>query len=168
MTFLLPAAIGSVHVRDLFGYWETVRAGRLAPSWREINPAQIKPVLPYLYVSDVLESPLDLRYRLVGTGIVEAAGRDFTGQTLRTMSVVGGTVQWLAYYRQMVEEGSPQFGRYVGRLGEELLYFADYAGLPLSDDGVKVNRVLEVEDWSVRTGMGPGRAKALSWDFEPI
>jgi hypothetical protein len=57
---------------------------------------------------------------------------------------------------------------YSGRLSGALLYYADYVGLPLSDDGVKVNRILEIEDWSITQGMMPSKAMALSWDFEPI
>jgi hypothetical protein len=41
-------------------------------------------------------------------------------------------------------------------------------GLPLSDDGVKVNRILEIEDWSDAQDRMPATATALDWDFEFI
>jgi hypothetical protein len=84
------------------------------------------------------------------------------------MSVVGGTVQWLDYYREMARTAAPRFGRYVGRLTDEPIYHADYAGLPLSDDGVKVNRILEIEDWSTTDGIVPSKMKTLNWDFKAI
>jgi hypothetical protein len=76
---VVPADIKSPLVRSLFEYWARLRQGRLAPSWREIDPSHIKPMLPYIYVSAVIEVPFDLRCRLVGTRITEVAGGDFTG-----------------------------------------------------------------------------------------
>ena len=60
-----------------------MRAGRVAPQWSDVQPGDIKSLLPYIMVVDVLKQPFDVRYRIVGTSVVEAFGYDFTRETLR-------------------------------------------------------------------------------------
>jgi hypothetical protein len=153
----------------LLDHWEAKRAGRLAPKWREIDPGDIKPVLPFISVADVLESPFDLRFRLVGTALVEAAGYDFMGCNLRAMKVLDSDVEsWLNYYRRIVDEQRPLFGRYRVTADSEFMRIADHVALPLSDDGVTVNRIIEIEDWSAIRGINLRRMENTVWRFEPL
>ncbi|MEA2782481.1 MAG: hypothetical protein QOK29_4025 [Rhodospirillaceae bacterium] len=153
----------------LFDHWEAKRGGRLAPRWREIEPGDIKPVLPFISVADVFESPFDLRFRLVGTAIVEAAGYDFMGRNLRGMEVLDSDVEgWLKYYRRIVDEKRPLFGRYRVTADSEFLRIADHVALPLSDDGLTVNRIIEIEDWSVIRGVNLKRMENTAFRFEPL
>jgi hypothetical protein len=45
---------------------------------------------------------------------------------------------------------------------------ADHAALPLSDDGLTVNRIMEIEDWSVMRGINLKRMENTAWCFEPL
>ena len=47
---------------------------------RNIEPAEISPLLPIIHLVDVHEDPLAFRHRLIGSEIVEMLGRDVTGK----------------------------------------------------------------------------------------
>lgn len=62
-------------------YWERKRGTRVAPSRREIDPVEIPPsLLPFLQITERIADGGRIRFRLVGTGIVEAYGADLTGK----------------------------------------------------------------------------------------
>jgi hypothetical protein len=163
-----PLDITSRLVRLLFSHWEQKRGTRFAPSWRDIDPGDIRPSLPYLSSADVLADPFDLRYRLVGSAVVNAAGYDFTGQTLRAMRVATGFDVWLAHYRAVVDGKVPRFGMYRAHDGGELRYKVDHVCLPLSQDGLRVDRIMEIEDWSMIRDVSPTRMQMLVWRFDPL
>jgi len=62
-------------------YWERKSGSRLMPARRDIDATEISPsLLPYLQITERIESTGRIRYRLVGTGIVDAYGADLTGK----------------------------------------------------------------------------------------
>ncbi|MFV3074585.1 PAS domain-containing protein [Niveispirillum fermenti] len=73
---------GDRRLRELVDYWAGKRgpAGD-APRRHDLDPAEMRPLLPWLMLLDVLED--DYRYRLVGTGLDGLFGRPLTGLTLR-------------------------------------------------------------------------------------
>ncbi len=68
----------------LYAYWRTRRpeAEDRLPSRADIEPSDIPPLLPHLYLLDVIEDPLRFRYRLVGTKLVYAGNREMTGMLM--------------------------------------------------------------------------------------
>jgi hypothetical protein len=63
-------------------YWDRKRRGRSMPNRADIDPTEIAPLLPHVFMVDVERDPLRFRYRLIGTSIVELLARDFTGRTV--------------------------------------------------------------------------------------
>jgi hypothetical protein len=163
-----PSDITSRLVLLLVEHWARTRGARFAPRWREIDPGEIRPVLPYLSTADVLGPPFDLRFRLVGTAVVNANGYDFTGQNLRSMPLATGLETWLEHYGRTVEEKRARFGIYRAHGGSDLRYKVDHVCLPLSDDGERVNRIMEIEDWSMIRHVSPTRMQMLAWRFDPL
>ena len=51
-------------VRQLRDYWESKQRGRAMPARADINPCEIKPLLPYLMISDLFGDPPRVRFRL--------------------------------------------------------------------------------------------------------
>jgi hypothetical protein len=49
------------------------------PRRRDIDPSEIPRLLPYVQLVETTEDG-GFRYRLIGTGLVEAFGHDYTGQ----------------------------------------------------------------------------------------
>ena len=66
---------------DLYHYWLAKRGDRAMPARKDINPAEIPVLLPYLVIVDKAEDRF--RYRLVGTAVVEQFGHDFTRAAAR-------------------------------------------------------------------------------------
>jgi len=84
---------------QLFDYWCSKRAGRIAPRRQDIDPSEIASLLPLLYLVDY-EQPDTFRYRLAGTEIAETFGHgNLKGQTLGDIMSEQGrrfvTQRWL-------------------------------------------------------------------------
>ena len=163
-----PPEILSPLVHRLYAHWDERRAGRLGPGWRDIDPGALKPVLPYLAISVVLGPPFDLRYRLVGTAVAQAAGADFMGKRFREINVTTGFETWLGHYGRVVAEGRPFYARYCGDFGPDFLRHVDHGAFPLSETGRQVDGIVEVEDWSAIRGLHPGHIDLPVWRFEPL
>lgn len=164
----VPADVVSPMVREMLAYWQHKAAGRMAPRPRDIDPGEIKRLLPYISISDVLHDPFDLRFRLVGTAIVESTGYDFTGRHFRDMPVTTGMEIWIKHYVRVATEKRPFYGRYRGDLGPELVRYVDHGAFPLSSDGSTVDRMIEIEDWSEIRGVSLVKMEQRVWRFELI
>jgi hypothetical protein len=129
---------------ELLAYWERKRADRPMPQRADLDPAEIPSLLPHLRLTEVMEGGKRFRYRLVGTAIVEAYGREHTGRHLD--EVLSG--ERLAFveglYRTVCERQRPIFARtyYVGPWAVPNL--ARRVMVPLSDDGEMVNVIVTV------------------------
>jgi len=68
-------------LRRAYDYWLKKCAGRPFPNRADLDPAEIKDVLPHLTIVERTGSDAEprFRYRLVGTAVVQAVGRDRTG-----------------------------------------------------------------------------------------
>jgi hypothetical protein len=66
----------------LLDYWNLKRGTRPAPGRRDIDPAEITSLLPFLHHIDVEPEPLRFRHRLVGSELIDMMGRNVTGQYL--------------------------------------------------------------------------------------
>lgn len=128
------------HPRLLHEYWLSKRmAGRL-PARSAIDPASLKPLLPYLIVFAVEAAPLRFRYRLVGSEITSWAGRELTGLWLHEVPGGAGLADFLA--PAALER------RAVWRRGRKLLGvgggygFVETVALPLAADGETPDQIL--------------------------
>ncbi|KAB2847634.1 MAG: PAS domain-containing protein [Hyphomicrobiaceae bacterium] len=65
----------------LYGYWNEVRRGRLAPRRFDIEPSRISQLLPETFILERVEGDRFI-FRLAGTRICEAFGREFRGTNL--------------------------------------------------------------------------------------
>ena len=78
---------------ELHGYWDERRGERSFPARADIDPIHIPALLEHLLLVDVLDGPLDLRYRLVGGHIVQYAGHNFQGRTARDLVASGNPLE---------------------------------------------------------------------------
>jgi len=69
--------------RKLLAYWQEKRGSRAMPLRKDIDPIEMQEHLGSLNMIECLPGLEDFRYRLVGTNIVQAYGRDSTGKTVR-------------------------------------------------------------------------------------
>jgi hypothetical protein len=139
----------STKIAALARYWESKRGQRAMPRWRDIDPAEIKPLLPHLLVSRYERDPFRVRYVIVGTWLAQFAGGDFTGRTLDELDFSSEDTDWHAHHLRFIAEKAPTFGicRFVTQSGLERDY--ESAMFPIAgEDGATVERALAIEDWA--------------------
>jgi len=128
----------------LYEYWRSVSPPGSLPGRQHFDPAAVVKLLPRLWLLDVQREPFRLRYRLAGTRIVEAIGREVTGQWLdEAHPHVGADPASLERYRQVVASGVPS--RRKGRA--TLFHHNDYktienAIFPFAADGENVDLLM--------------------------
>lgn len=130
---------------DLRKYWNEKRGTRFAPARADIDPLELRGHLGNLFLVDVLVVPDEFRYRLIGTNIAHAIGRDSTGKTVHEALGPGhpeAAREICGVYARVATEKQPVYARgrlswaCQGPLGYEALH------LPLSQDGQTVNMIL--------------------------
>ncbi len=70
----------SPELRELYDYWNAKRLPGALPSRADIDPIQLRGLLRHVVLADVVDGGARIRYRLVGTAMVERWGSDFTGK----------------------------------------------------------------------------------------
>ncbi|MCB9946638.1 MAG: PAS domain-containing protein [Rhodospirillaceae bacterium] len=156
MTFrLLPmeAMTGQRH-RLAMEVWADRRGDRMAPARRDLEPWDLKSILPYVTLLDVIEDPLDFRCRLVGTKVREIHGIELTGKSVRALGPPSYADRVWEHLTRLIERKEPQLClvEYTNR--DILLRSFTVLRLPLSNDGRTVNMILAVHEphEPVRTG----------------
>ncbi|WP_119300455.1 PAS domain-containing protein [Dongia deserti] len=137
--------VRSERIGRLNTYWQAKAKGGV-PSRAEIDPVDVRELLPNLMMIDAIGDPVRFRYRLVGTRVVQYTGFDFTGRCLDEM-VFQGRDFIEQCYRRMLEEKRPIFGHYAWLVRSRHFGQCEFALFPLSDDGVTVNRSISIEDY---------------------
>lgn len=109
------------------------------PSRADIDPFELKPLLPGLILIDVVDDTRRYVYRLVGTREVAMRGRDPTGQSVVQGFFAPSLNAALEILDRVVATRAPVFVLRAftaadGRIGDEEMVMT-----PLSDDGERVN-----------------------------
>jgi len=137
----------SDQVRALHRYWDSKRAGRAMPQRADIEPTEIPSLLPHIALIGVENDPRRLYYRLIGTHITEALGRDNTGKYFEE-----------AFQGQMLEDITRVYDavitsctpiRYTGQALYSKNEYREYESvhLPLSEDGTTVSIILVGQEY---------------------
>lgn len=123
-------------------YWMGKRRDRPMPSRRDIEPAEIPRLLANLQLIDVIDGGSRFRYRLIGTALVDAFGRDYTGKHLDKLfpDERGAFAQGL--YQAVCNARHPMFLRNTYNTTRAVDIVANRLYLPLSEDGANVNVIL--------------------------
>ena len=134
----MPAQAPIWHHLDLYRYWLDKRGSRPMPARTDLNPGDIPALLRYLMIIEKVDD--QYRYRLVGTAVVQAVGRDLTGCLVGSyVSDPKSAVDVRLIYERAFRAARPFFatGSFTFKSGAKLTM--SQLILPLSDDGVQVN-----------------------------
>lgn len=137
--------VRSERIRRLSEYWQAKANGKV-PSRSDIDPVDVRELLPNLLMIDMLGDPARFRFRLVGTRVVQYTGFDFTGRYLDEL-VFQGRDFLEQCYRRMLSERRPIFGHYAWLVRSRHFGQCEFGLFPLSDDGATVNRGISIEDY---------------------
>jgi hypothetical protein len=72
-------------LQRVYEYWSQLRGARRMPSRAQVDPSEIRPVLGYLMLMDVMHRPITFRVRLQGTELARWLGSDLTGKMLEEL-----------------------------------------------------------------------------------
>lgn len=147
----------------LQAYWQSRRRGRTVPLRRDIDPGDLKELLPYVIIAELHHDPFRVRYRLGGTAVNSALGYNIAGRWLDEMDVAGGQTTWTDIYRRVVETRRPVFGCSVGKLSGVTMFSCDFAVFPLSHDGETVDQCLEIENWEAEKASAHYGDDRMNW-----
>ncbi len=136
-------AFQSKRLIEVVDYWRQFRGDRAMPSRHDVDPLKISGhLLPHLELIDVLPRPEQrFRWRLIGTHVTEAVGRDSTGRYFDELypdedfETVSRPFKWVA------ENAKPlRWHGTSGFIGRDWLAY-EGAYLPLSSGGTVVNMI---------------------------
>jgi hypothetical protein len=122
--------------RILFEWWEAKRGDRAMPTRAELDPAELKSILPTLILVDVRPSPSGkghvFTYRLTGTEIDSRFGVALKGLSVEQapFGATGPSIQ--SQYESVVQEGRPICCSHTLMIGERHVEY-DRLAVPLSD-----------------------------------
>lgn len=142
--FITPERIRSQSLRNLLGYWEAkeTHLGRL-PARADLQPDEMLPFLPFVALITVQNEEPRFQFRLVGTGIVGALGRETTSRAVDETLFGDNAEEVERFFSIPVRTHGPAYatGQYTvaptGRgLGFETLL------VPLSSDGQAIDMLL--------------------------
>lgn len=139
-----PADLEACHatVQRLYAYWDARRGERAMPARRDIDPADMKALLPNLILVDVVADARRYVYRLVGTHEVEMRGGDPTGKAVKDAFYAESAADTLLFLDRVVETRQPVLYRGTYRPTSSRIQQEDTLFLPLSNDGASVNMIL--------------------------
>lgn len=128
----LPAG----RMRELFVLWRERCGERAMPARRDMPPAAMVRHLPRLALVDVLDTEPLYSVRLWGTELADRSGIDLTGRPV-DFPGVRERAEWV------VEHRKPYFvfDRPIVWSDRDYRYY-DALALPLSEDGVAVDKIL--------------------------
>ena len=139
--FGAPAAAARAH-EELFAYWASRRQGARLPGRRDLDPRDIKRLLPTITLTEVVRPALDFRIRLAGTALYDVYGREITVKMLSDVYNSAAADYWRTELSRVVESGRPAVGvhnlAWRGASHLSVLWLR----LPLAANGTDVDMIL--------------------------
>jgi hypothetical protein len=136
----------STLVKSLHDWW-TGHRGDDVPDRSTLDPFALKATLPYLLISDVEPAPFRIRYRLVGTKVVEATGLDFTGRYLDELVPGDPDEPWMNDYRRSFDTRLPVIGGSTVQITSGASYHYEFGIFPVRNGGPGIVQFVGVEDY---------------------
>ncbi len=127
-------------IADCYRYWNGKRGGRAMPTGADIDPAEIKRLLPGILLVDVHDAER-FTYRLAGTAEVEARGYNPTGRDVGSSFFGSSRDEVLFNYRHVVAEQSFVYDGDSMMRDDRRVRENGTLLLPLSADGRSVDMV---------------------------
>jgi hypothetical protein len=163
---LLPdfGDVSSTKVQELHQWWHAKRGPRAMPDRADVDPIELKTLLPYLLISECLHDPFNVRYRLVGTVVANITGFDITGRDLASLLPPDPTEDWMGHYARVFETRLPVFGETTVPTihGDPFTY--EFAIFPLRKGSDTVEQFIALEDYGkVEPRLSPSMGDLTPW-----
>ncbi len=134
-----PALFQTAAVRQAYEYWLAKCRGPQLPSRPDLDPTELGPLLPYVFLVDVTRAPLAFRFRLVGSKITEWAGKEYTGLAVDEPDYGPQWRRVFNLYAEVVASRAPRLDLYSAPWVNREFYEYERIIAPLSSDGTSVD-----------------------------
>lgn len=128
-------------IMDLLRYWESLRAGRLAPARSEIDPRQIKSALKHTFILE-FDPVGGIRFRLAGESICALMGMDLRGMPAYSLIDISDRQEFEHTLHSMTRKPEIVEYRLAGTCGGEYSTTARMLLLPMQDADGNITRIL--------------------------
>ncbi len=140
-------------LRKIYAYWEAKRGDRLMPSRDDIDPSEIKPHLPFVFLIQVQEGQKRLLYRLSGTGLATRFGEEQTGRYLEDLDLGDVKDEAISSFYEVVSGCRPTHLAGEYRKADGRLIRFERVAMPLSSDQTKVQMIFGANDYIPLDGL---------------
>lgn len=140
-------------LREGYGYWRGKAGDRPFPARGDFDPLlEIPKLTRNMMLLDVLEDPLDFRYRLIGDRLRHHMSENWTGRRWSEIEQQRPPNPIWLHHQWVVENRRPRFIRpnYVGPHREFM--FIESAVLPLGPDPEHVDMLMLFVDFLSKVG----------------
>lgn len=142
--------VTSPRIKEFAAYWRSKMVAGQLPVPRAMDPTEITGLLPFLVIAQIESAPLRVRYRLVGTRVVEAHGADFTNRYLDECGFLI-EAELAACYRRLTAGKTPAFMYYEWErvdwpFTRSKVGASESGFFPLSSDGTLIDRAISIAD----------------------
>jgi hypothetical protein len=148
--YRLPADAIEPEFTELLRYWESRRQGDRLPARADIEPLDLRALLPHLLLLDVERAGdrLRFRFRVAGTAFTTLIGRDVTGLHIDELGPPDRVTPVQDGLAAIVRTGRPCFLAGRPTLHNDRFARVKRLGVPLATDGRAVDMILAV--WLVQ------------------
>lgn len=142
--------VQSHRIRQFAAYWGSKVKDGQVPLRRDIDPIDLRPLLPYMIVVEIEAEPFRVLYRLAGTKVVEMNRIELTGRYLDTLDEgsVNYTREGIEAYRLAWSHQEPVFGSYSWPTPSGTEYQIEFAIFPVREPGSD-GQCIALEDWEI-------------------
>ena len=128
-------------ISALFDYWNAKRAGRPAPLRSEINPGEIRSILPHVFILE-RENDTSYRFRLAGTGLCSVYGMEFRNHNLLSMWQEDCLETLRDALDEVTRNAAVSIVEYTASTNEHREATFEMILLPLAQDNSVISRVI--------------------------
>ena len=130
---------------DFISYWQSIHPRDRLPGRQHFEPLDIHRLLPNVVLVDIEQRPFRIRFRVIGTRIVQAFNTDYTGKYADEVFPDAYEVGPFKARRIVTENSMPSYFKGLPKLK----YDSDFAEietvhLPLASDGSSVDMIVSM------------------------
>lgn len=134
-------AIDDERLSKLYAYWRMKRGRRSMPARRDIDPLDVRELMGNMTLIDVRQEPVEFRFRLAGTRIVDLFGKELTGRNVDEARFLGKRPPFERQCGAVLESKEPSFIIILLGVEHRRMVYRQLL-LPLSSDGESIDVML--------------------------
>lgn len=127
--------------RAIHDYWNTLRAGRLAPMRSDVDPRQMPCDVRNVFILELV-SPNNFRFRVAGSALVEAFGMELRATNARSIMAAESRESFCALLSETLEDPGVGYARLLPARNPDTAW--EISLLPLRSPHGTIDRLMGV------------------------